>query len=233
MNGDERERRIMSTYTALTAPTQFVEANGIRFAYRRFGNARDVRHATGRDTVPASRGRVSADLWSNDLLWHGHATSESDGCTSGKIQLHERSSDLVFPTLQSGNPTLRVSERDRLSDEFFREILAHPIPTDMEAAKALSCSPAALDLFTWLSYRCFVAKGRERVPLFGDTGLVSQLGSADYSRPRKFRERLEGWLDLVRALWPECPAKIDDNGTGLWVDRASAVLTQGVVDVRR
>ena len=27
----------MSTYTSLTAPTQFVEANGIRFAYRRFG----------------------------------------------------------------------------------------------------------------------------------------------------------------------------------------------------
>jgi hypothetical protein len=120
-----------------------------------------------------------------------------------------------------------------LSPEFFKEILDHPIPTDMEAARALSCSPAALDLFTWLSYRCFVAKGRERVPLFGDTGLVSQLGSADYSRPRKFRERLEGWLDLVRALWPECPAKVDENGTGLWVDRANAVLTQEVSNACR
>ena len=87
-----------------------------------------------------------------------------------------------------------------LSPEFFREVLEHPIPTDMEAAKALSCSPAALDLFTWLSYRCFIAKGWERVPLFGDTGLVNQLGSAEYNRPRKFRERLEGWLGLVRAL---------------------------------
>jgi hypothetical protein len=114
-----------------------------------------------------------------------------------------------------------------LSPEFFKEILDHPIPTDMEAAKALSCSPAALDLFTWLSYRCFVAKGRERVPLFGDSGLVSQLGSADYSRPRKFRERLEGWLNLVRSMWPECPASIDSNGTGLYVDRASAVLPNG------
>jgi hypothetical protein len=118
-----------------------------------------------------------------------------------------------------------------LSPEFFKEILDHPIPTDMEAAKALSCSPAALDLFTWLSYRCFVAKGRERVPLFGETGLVSQLGSADYSRPRKFRERLESWLDLVRALWPECPARVDDNGTGLWVDRATAVLPSGEANV--
>jgi len=60
-----------------------------------------------------------------------------------------------------------------LSEEFYREISAHPIPTDLEAAKALSGSPAALDLFTWLSYRCFTARGRERVPLFGEFGLVS------------------------------------------------------------
>jgi len=93
-----------------------------------------------------------------------------------------------------------------LSDEFYREISSHPIPTDLEAAKALSASPAALDLFTWLSYRCFTARGRERVPLFGEFGLVSQLGSADYARPLKFREKLEGWLKLVRAMWPECPA---------------------------
>jgi hypothetical protein len=92
-----------------------------------------------------------------------------------------------------------------LSDEFFREVTTHAIPTDLEAAKALSSSPAALDLFMWLSYRCFTAKGQERIPIFGDFGLPAQLGSADYARPRKFRERLEGWLDLVRALWPSCP----------------------------
>jgi pimeloyl-ACP methyl ester carboxylesterase len=32
----------MTTYTHQTAPTQFVEANGIRFAFRRFGNQRGV-----------------------------------------------------------------------------------------------------------------------------------------------------------------------------------------------
>jgi hypothetical protein len=108
--------------------------------------------------------------------------------------------------------------------EFFNEIMSHPIPTDMEAAKALSGAPAALDLFMWLLYRCFVAKGRERVPLFGDFGLVSQLGSSEYTRSRKFRERLDGWLKLVHAMWPECPAMLDREGTGIWVDRASAVL---------
>jgi len=112
-----------------------------------------------------------------------------------------------------------------LSDEFYREVLSHPIPTDLEAAKALSSCPAALDLFMWLSYRCFTAKGRERVPLFGEYGLVSQLGSVSYARPRKFREKLDGWLDLIRTMWPECPASINSNGTGLYVDRATATLT--------
>jgi hypothetical protein len=111
-----------------------------------------------------------------------------------------------------------------LSPEFFREILEHPIPTDLAAAKALSCAPAALDLFTWLSYRCFLAKGRETVPLFGEFGLANQLGSLDYARPRKFREKLEGWLKLVRAMWPACPARIAEGGSHLMIDKAVAVL---------
>ncbi len=120
-----------------------------------------------------------------------------------------------------------------LSDEFYREITGHPIPTDLEATKALSSCPAALDLYMWLSYRCFTAKGKERVPLFGEFGLVSQLGSANYARPRKFREKLEGWLHLVRAMWPDCPAVIDRNGTGLYVDRAVAVLSAQSLTTQR
>ena len=56
---------------------------------------------------------------------------------------------------------------------------------------------------------------------------MNQLGSADYARLRKFREKLEGWLDLVRSMWPECPAAMDTTGKGLWVDRAAAVLPGG------
>ena len=110
-----------------------------------------------------------------------------------------------------------------LSTEFYQEIIAHPIPADLDAAKALSSSPAALDLFMWLSYRCFTAKGEERVPLFGDFGLVNQLGSAEYARPRRFREKLGRWLDLVKAMWPDCPVRISCDGVALMVKRAEAV----------
>lgn len=84
----------------------------------------------------------------------------------------------------------------------------------------------------WLSYHCFTSWGKERIPLFGDFGLISQLGSAEFARPRMFREKLDGWLDLVRTMWPNCPASIDKDGTGLFVDRAYAVLRPGGADVR-
>jgi hypothetical protein len=111
-----------------------------------------------------------------------------------------------------------------LSDEFYREITAHPIPADLEAVKVLAASPAVLDLFMWLSYRCFLAKGKEMIPLFGPRGLASQIGSIEYARPRRFREKLDLWLESIRMLWPECPAKISRDGTNLVVDHAYSVL---------
>jgi len=110
-----------------------------------------------------------------------------------------------------------------LSEEFYREISAHPIPTDLEAVKLLACSPAVLDLFIWLTYRCFSAKGPERIPLFGDHGLTSQLGSVEYSRPRKFRAALEQWLKSIHALWPDCPASISGDGRSLLVKFSAAI----------
>jgi hypothetical protein len=87
-----------------------------------------------------------------------------------------------------------------LSDEFYREITAHPIPADLEAVKVLAGAPAVLDLFIWLSYRCFLAKGKETIPLSGSYGLASQLGSIEYARPRRFREKLDSWLDSILVL---------------------------------
>lgn len=113
-----------------------------------------------------------------------------------------------------------------LSDEFYREINAHPIPTDLEAVKVLSSSPAVLDLFMWLSYRCFTTKGREAIPLFGNYGLARQIGTVEYSRPRRFRQMMEQWLTMIRAVWPECPAQISTDGNTLVICHAKAILPE-------
>jgi hypothetical protein len=46
-----------------------------------------------------------------------------------------------------------------LSDEFFGGVATHSIPTDLEAAKAVPCAPAALDLFMWLSLPVLYGQG--------------------------------------------------------------------------
>ena len=95
----------------------------------------------------------------------------------------------------------------------------------------LAPSPAVLDLFMWLSYRCFSAKGEESIPIFGNFGLAAQLGNVEYARPRRFREKLEQWLKTIRAMWPECPARINDAGSHLAVKPVIAIHRRGGSDV--
>jgi hypothetical protein len=111
-----------------------------------------------------------------------------------------------------------------LSDDFYNEICAHPVPNDLEAVKLLASSPAVLDLYMWLTYRCFKAKGSESIPIFGEYGLARQIGTVEYSRPRRFRGMLEQWLGTIRAIWPECPAYVCKDGERLIVRRGEAVV---------
>lgn len=112
-----------------------------------------------------------------------------------------------------------------LSDDFYQEILAHPIPNDLEAVKLLGAAPAVLDLYMWLSYRCFKAEGSESIPIFGEFGLANQLGCAEYSRPRRFRAMLDQWLKVIRGIWPECPAAVSADGRSIRINKATAVST--------
>ncbi|MDQ1472359.1 MAG: hypothetical protein QOJ99_3839 [Bryobacterales bacterium] len=57
-----------------------------------------------------------------------------------------------------------------LSEPFWQELKAHPIPVHCEVVRSLANNPGCLDLYTRLSWRCFQAKGPERVPLFGPLG---------------------------------------------------------------
>ena len=109
-------------------------------------------------------------------------------------------------------------------EDFYREVTQHSVPNNLDAVKVLASAPAVLDLYMWLSYRCFKAKGPESIPIFGPVGLVSQLGSVEYSRPRRFRAMIEQWLGVIRAMWPQCPARVSQNGQSLLIDHAPAVI---------
>jgi Plasmid encoded RepA protein len=104
-----------------------------------------------------------------------------------------------------------------LSESFWREIAAHPIPVDLRVVRELTNIPGCLDLYMWLCWRCFHAKRTENIPLFGSFGLACQLGVVDYSRDRNFRKRMREWLKLIRLYWPDCPARITADGMALTI----------------
>ena len=76
----------------------------------------------------------------------------------------------------------------------------------------------------WLSYRCFKAKRVETIPLFGRLGLANEIGTLEYSRPRRFRGMLEQWLGTIRVIWPECPARISPDGQSIKIAKPTPIV---------
>ena len=110
-----------------------------------------------------------------------------------------------------------------LSEQFWKEIKNHPIPVDLKVVRALASSAGCLDFLLWLTWRSWLTRRENRIPLFGAMGLNQQLGTNRYSRPRDFRRQLERWLRVIENLWPECPAKLSSDGQYLLVRPGRAI----------
>ena len=91
-----------------------------------------------------------------------------------------------------------------LGEKFFNEIIAHPVPLDMNILTALKRSPLGLDLYLWLTYRVFVLKNVLVIPW---THLYRQFGvepsRADDKRTvDNFRTDCLRELKKINTSWP-------------------------------
>jgi Plasmid encoded RepA protein len=116
-----------------------------------------------------------------------------------------------------------LPNRIELNERFWEEIRAHPVPGELNVVRGLANSPGCLNFYLWLTWRCHLARGNEKIRLFGPTGLQVQLGLDDYLRERDFRRTIARWLATVRACWPECPVRLAPYGENIYVSPASAI----------
>ena len=92
----------------------------------------------------------------------------------------------------------------RLGEEFFNEIIRHPIPLDLHTLKALKRSPLGLDLYFWLVYRTFTLKA----PLtLSWKQLFRQFGAdpakvGKHSTVNRFRADCLRELKKINLAWP-------------------------------
>lgn len=110
---------------------------------------------------------------------------------------------------RSNQYTLKPNILD-FDPRFAADIRNGAIPFDLETARALKNNLAAFDLYTFETYRSYLLQtqglGEVEIDIFGDSGLLAQLGSAvDKEHEPKAREQLKRWHGLVQMHWPDCP----------------------------
>ncbi|MCP4200947.1 MAG: pirin [bacterium] len=96
-----------------------------------------------------------------------------------------------------------------LSTEFYDELVAHAVPIDLRALKALKGSPLALDIYSWLTYRMSYLRKPCLIPW---VALQAQFG-ANYARPRDFKKKFLAHLADVLRVYPA--ARLSEQAKGL------------------
>jgi hypothetical protein len=91
-------------------------------------------------------------------------------------------------------------EQVRLSEPFYQQLRAHPVPLDEAALRQLRSSSMALDIYLWLAYRLHSLRGPTKVPL---VALRQQFGAGGYRELWAFRQQFREALELALAVYPE------------------------------
>lgn len=142
-----------------------------------------------------------------------------------ELELHEDEVDAddgnALWTPQAKHEAGTWQSKVKLTNNFFQECIANPVPIDLRAYKALRGSPLAMDIYTWLTYRMSYVQTRTR-PITWEA-LMLQFGSgfgASAATETSIKQAVwdfkKGFLKalkLVQVVYPE--AKFDVTDTGL------------------
>jgi hypothetical protein len=102
-----------------------------------------------------------------------------------------------------------------LNEDFFNEIVSHPIPIDIRALKALKRSPLALDIYCWLTYRNSYLKKLIVIPW---QMLQIQFGSSyatDQQGTRNFKKAFLREFKKVSLIYPKTNLEFLEEGLKL------------------
>lgn len=113
-------------------------------------------------------------------------------------------------------------ETAQLSQNFFDELLRHPVPLEEAAIRAISNNSMALDLYAWLAYRLHALKGPTPVSW---ASLKSQFGTG-FGSIRNFRATFLENLRLALAVYRDAKVDVTDRGVDLYPSRPPVIPRQ-------
>ena len=126
---------------------------------------------------------------------HGEANVSSSVADRSEFWWNERKPD---------EPSLWES-KIRLGEDFFNEIINHPVPLDLNTLMALTRCALGLDLYLWLTYRTFALRGPLRLTwrqVYRQFGAHPDKAS-DKRTVLNFRRKVLRELKKIKLAWPE------------------------------
>lgn len=103
----------------------------------------------------------------------------------------------------------------RLSPDFFKEVIEHPVPLNMAALRALRGSAFRIDIYQWITYRNSYLRRKTEIPW---DSLRAQFGCdlADNRHGRnRFRQEFERNLRQVLLVYREAVVEVNSKGVVL------------------
>ena len=110
-----------------------------------------------------------------------------------------------------------------LNQDFFDEIITHPVPIDLGVIQAIKNSPLAIDIYCWATYRCYSLRKDILIPWdklflqFG-TGYANDK-SGKYAFKKKFIEQLRKVCLMYKQL------NVDPQPSGLLLKKSSTHIS--------
>jgi len=137
------------------------------------------------------------------------------------------SADLWWNPKQPNQTTMFESSLT-LNEDFYREIIEHPIPIDLRALKALKRSPLAIDIYCWMTYRVSYLRKSINIPW---AALQTQFGSSYPSTPQGTRNFKRHFLkELHKVCFVYAQLKVDENKSGLIIKPSNTHIARPFVE---
>ena len=128
-----------------------------------------------------------------------------DECSEATVNaLIARRTEFWWNPKRPDESTLWKSKLE-LSEDFFNEIIRHPVPLDLNTRTALKRSTLGLDLYLWLVYRTFALRASLRLTwrqVYRQFG-ADPAQAGDKNIVNAFRTKCLRELKKIKLAWPD------------------------------
>lgn len=129
-----------------------------------------------------------------------------------------------LPTARQTKQGLLFEETAELSEDFYQQLIDHPLPVEEHAITLICNSAMAIDIYVWLAYRL---RAMSKPTVIQRDALYNQFGSM-YAQPRQFWAHFKKSLSEALAVYPD--ARVDVLKDGLKLHPSNPPVSRKLVN---